>query len=160
MIIWTERILEISLESLIFGFFGDFRKFLKINNSRTAEDMKKILVPTVISRTRRFRKNCSFLNLSKIWWFMGGKSRDSLTPVLGTWSWTDFILTLHETSHIMWLSIYIIKSLAPKFITRPWPFPCLITLGLFKFAQDKISRNSILLRLEFMVTIWKHFVRI
>ena len=125
MIIWTERILEISLESLIYGFFGDFRKFLKINNSRTAEDMKKILVPTVISRTRRFRKNGSFLNLSKIWWFMGGKSRDSLTPVLGTWSWTDFILTLHETSHIMWLSIYIIKSLAPKFITRPWPFPCL-----------------------------------
>jgi len=125
MIIWTERILEISLESLIFGFFGDFRKFLKINNSRTAEDMKKILVPTVISRTRRFRKNGSFLNLSKIWWFMGGKSRDSLTPVLGTWSWTDFILTLHETSHIMWLSIYIIKSLATKFITRPWSFPCL-----------------------------------
>ena len=66
MIIWTERILEISLESLIFGFFGDFRKFFKINNSRTAEDMKKILVLTVISRTRRFRKNGSFLNLSKI----------------------------------------------------------------------------------------------
>ena len=127
MIIWTERILEISLESLIFGFFGDFRKFLKINNLRTAEDMKKIMVPTVISRTRRFRKNGSFSNLSKIWWFMGGKSRDSLTPVLGTWSWTDFILTLHETFHIMWLSIYIIKSLATKFITRPWSFPCLLT---------------------------------
>ena len=66
MIIWTERILEILPESQIFGFFGDFRKFLKINNLGTAEDMKKIMVPTVISRPPRFRKNGSFLNLSKI----------------------------------------------------------------------------------------------
>ena len=56
MVIWTERIFEISLESVIFGFFGDFGKFKKINNSRTAEDMKKILVHTVISRPRKFRK--------------------------------------------------------------------------------------------------------
>ena len=41
MVIWTERIFEISLESVILGFFGDFGKVLKINNSRTAEDMKK-----------------------------------------------------------------------------------------------------------------------
>ena len=66
MVIWTERIFEISLESVIFGFFGDFGKFLKINNSRTAEDMKKYWYLQLSAERVDSEKMVVFFNLSRI----------------------------------------------------------------------------------------------
>ena len=48
-----------------------------------AEDMKKLLAPPDINRTRRFQKSSHFGNLSKIHWFREQKSRDTLTHILG-----------------------------------------------------------------------------